>query len=161
MIDRAAPIPATNKEGVQKALDRFDRIRNADGSDGPPVCGSDARTMQTTPPSSTPDKARRREEKMKSIAAKLNDLKVTDRSLIWNSDLMGAAGGDQPLMPPFRHRRRGAQGNPRPCPQGGDGSSWMAQALAHGWKATMLNWLIGPFVLGPSDHGRAGRAIGY
>ena len=27
-------------------------------------------------------------DKMEAIAAKMNDLKVTDRSLIWNSDLM-------------------------------------------------------------------------
>ena len=90
VIDRAAPIPATNKEGVQKALDRFDRIRNANGS----IPTANLRlemqkTMQADAAVFRTDKTLAEgAEKMKSIAAKLNDLKVTDRSLIWNSDLM-------------------------------------------------------------------------
>jgi succinate dehydrogenase / fumarate reductase flavoprotein subunit len=90
VIDRHAPIPLTNKESVQKALDRFDRIRNANGS----VPTADLRlemqkTMQADAAVFRTDKTLAEgAEKMKSIAGKLNDLKVTDRSLIWNSDLM-------------------------------------------------------------------------
>ena len=89
-VTAVSPIPATNKEGVQKALDRFDRIRNANGS----IPTANLRlemqkTMQADAAVFRTDKTLAEgAEKMKSIAAKLNDLKVTDRSLIWNSDLM-------------------------------------------------------------------------
>ncbi len=36
------------------------------------------------------------EKKMTAIAAKMDDLNVTDRSLVWNSDLMETLGTDQP-----------------------------------------------------------------
>ncbi|ABL68681.1 MULTISPECIES: succinate dehydrogenase flavoprotein subunit [Paracoccus] len=90
VIDREAQIPTTNKEQVDKALDRFDRIRNADGS----VSTADLRlemqrTMQADAAVFRTDKTLAEGvDKMRVIAGKLSDLKVTDRSLIWNSDLM-------------------------------------------------------------------------
>ncbi|MFV0333990.1 MAG: succinate dehydrogenase flavoprotein subunit, partial [Tropicimonas sp.] len=90
IIDRDAPIPATNTESVQHALDRFDRIRNADGS----ISTAELRLeMQKTMQADaavfrTERTLAEGEAKMTAIAAKLGDLKVTDRSLVWNSDLM-------------------------------------------------------------------------
>lgn len=90
VVDREAAIPATNKASVDKAFDRFDFYRNAKGS----IPTADLRLeMQRTMQS---DAAVFREsktlaegvEKMTAIAAKITDLKVTDRSLVWNSDLM-------------------------------------------------------------------------
>jgi len=82
--------PVLNKASVDKAFDRFDGLRNANGG----ISTADLRLeMQHTMQS---DAAVFREsktlaqgvEKMTAIAAKLDDLKVTDRSLVWNSDLM-------------------------------------------------------------------------
>ena len=90
VVDRGAPVPATNKAEVDKALDRFDGLRNADGAIPTAELRLEMqRTMQR-------DAAVFRTEKtlaegevaMTEIAGKLSDLKVTDRSLIWNSDLM-------------------------------------------------------------------------
>ncbi len=90
VVDKDAAVPATNKESVQKALDRFDALRNANGS----ISTADLRLeMQRTMQSDaavfrTETALAEGEAKMTAIAAKLADVKVTDRSLVWNSDLM-------------------------------------------------------------------------
>ncbi len=90
VVDRDAAIPATNKAGVDKALDRFDSIRNADG--GTPTAElrlEMQKTMQADAAVFRTSKTLAEGlEKMGAIAAKLDDLHVTDRSLIWNTDLM-------------------------------------------------------------------------
>ena len=84
---RNAPVNATS---VDKALDRFDALRNANGS----IPTADLRlemqkTMQADAAVFRTDKTLAEGvEKMKAVAAKMADIKVTDRSLIWNSDLM-------------------------------------------------------------------------
>jgi succinate dehydrogenase / fumarate reductase, flavoprotein subunit len=76
--------------GVEKALDRFDGLRNANGS----VPTAELRlemqkTMQADAAVFRTDKTLAEGvKKMEAVAAKMDDLKVTDRSLIWNSDLM-------------------------------------------------------------------------
>ena len=79
-----------NQASVDAALDRFDGLRHANGS----VTTADLRSeMQNTMQS---DAAVFRTEKslaegckkMEAVAAKVDDLAVTDRSLVWNSDLM-------------------------------------------------------------------------
>ncbi len=79
-----------NKAGVDSALDRFDGLRHADG--GVPTAElrlEMQRTMQADAAVFRTDKTLAEGvEKMTGIAAKLGDLKVTDRSLVWNSDLM-------------------------------------------------------------------------
>ncbi|MFD1797488.1 succinate dehydrogenase flavoprotein subunit [Paracoccus aurantiacus] len=90
VVDRAAPVPATNVAAVDKILERFDSIRYADG--GTPTAqlrGEMQRTMQADAAVFRTDKTLAEGvEKMKDIAAKLNDLHVTDHGLIWNTDLM-------------------------------------------------------------------------
>ncbi|MBB97542.1 MAG: succinate dehydrogenase flavoprotein subunit [Rhodobacteraceae bacterium] len=90
VVNPDAPTPAANTASIDKAFDRFDTIRNADGA----IATADLRLeMQRTMQS---DAAVFRESKtleegvvkMTEIAAKMGDLKVTDRSLVWNSDLM-------------------------------------------------------------------------
>jgi len=79
-----------NQASVDAALDRFDGLRHAKGS----VTTAELRSeMQNTMQS---DAAVFRTEKslaegckkMEAVAAKVDDLAVTDRSLVWNSDLM-------------------------------------------------------------------------
>ena len=90
VIDRNAAIPSTNKVEVDKALDRFDGLRHANG--GTPTAElrlEMQRTMQADAAVFRTDKTLAEGVvKMEAIAAKLDDLHVTDRSLIWNSDLM-------------------------------------------------------------------------
>ncbi|MDI3336681.1 succinate dehydrogenase flavoprotein subunit [Defluviimonas aestuarii] len=85
--DRNQPV---NTAEVDKALSRFDDLRNADGA----VPTADLRlemqkTMQADAAVFRTDKTLAEGvKKMGAVAAKMGDLKVTDRSLIWNSDLM-------------------------------------------------------------------------
>jgi succinate dehydrogenase / fumarate reductase flavoprotein subunit len=85
--DRFAPL---NTVEVDKALSRFDTLRQAHGA----IPTADLRLeMQKTMHA---DAAVFRADKtladgvvkMRAVAAKMDDIKVTDRSLIWNSDLM-------------------------------------------------------------------------
>ncbi len=90
VVDRAGAVPATNTAGVDRALARFDGLRHATGS----VPTAELRlemqkTMQADAAVFRTDRTLAEGAgKMKRVAAKLADLKVTDHSLIWNSDLM-------------------------------------------------------------------------
>jgi succinate dehydrogenase / fumarate reductase flavoprotein subunit len=90
VVNKAAAVPPTNKVQVDKALDRFDGLRHANGA----IPTADLRLeMQKTMQSDAAvfraeETLAAGEKKMTAIAAKMGDLKVTDRSLIWNSDLM-------------------------------------------------------------------------
>ncbi|MCU9849233.1 succinate dehydrogenase flavoprotein subunit [Defluviimonas sp. WL0024] len=85
--ERSQPV---NRAEVDKALSRFDGFRNAKGA----VPTAELRlemqkTMQADAAVFRTDKTLAEGvEKMKKVAAKMDDLAVTDRSLVWNSDLM-------------------------------------------------------------------------
>jgi succinate dehydrogenase / fumarate reductase flavoprotein subunit len=85
--ERNAPV---NSVEVDKALSRFDALRHAKGS----IPTADLRlemqkTMQADAAVFRTDKTLAEGVvKMTRVAEKMADLKVTDRSLIWNSDLM-------------------------------------------------------------------------
>lgn len=89
-VDPATAVPATNKAGVEKALERFDRIRHASGATPTAELREKMqRTMQVDAAVfRTKETLSEGVENMQGIAAKLDDLKVTDRSLVWNTDLM-------------------------------------------------------------------------
>ncbi|UWQ33642.1 succinate dehydrogenase flavoprotein subunit [Leisingera sp. M527] len=90
VVDPEAANPVLNTASVDKAFDRFDALRNAKG--GIPTADlrlemqkcmqADAAVFRTA------ETMAEGVEKMTAIAAKLDDLQVTDRSLVWNSDLM-------------------------------------------------------------------------
>ena len=90
IVDRDAPADLPNGADIEKALDRFDGLRHAKGTtptaelrlEMQKTMQSDAAVFRAS------DTLAAGFEKMKSIAAKEEDLQVTDRSLIWNSDLM-------------------------------------------------------------------------
>ena len=90
VVDPESAVPATNVAEVDRALDRFDTLRHADGA----VPTADLRLeMQKTMQADaavfrTSKTLSEGVEKMKGVAAKIADIKVTDRSLVWNSDLM-------------------------------------------------------------------------
>ena len=90
VIDREGAIPSANKAEVERALDRFDSLRYARG--GTPTAVLRDRMQRTTQLDAavfrTDKTLAEGVDKMREIALGLDDLRVTDRSLIWNSDLM-------------------------------------------------------------------------
>jgi succinate dehydrogenase / fumarate reductase flavoprotein subunit len=90
IVDASKPNAPLNQASVDSAFDRFDGLRYADGN----VPTAELRlemqkTMQADAAVFRTDKTLKEgAEKMTAVAAKLDDLKVTDRSLVWNSDLM-------------------------------------------------------------------------
>ncbi len=90
VIDRAASIPGTNRAEVDRALSRFDALRHANGGTPAAKLRNDMqRTMQADAAVFRTDKTLAEGvQKMGRIAAQMADLKVTDRTMIWNSDLM-------------------------------------------------------------------------
>ncbi len=100
VVDAGAPSAEVNTNAVDKTFDRFDGLRNANGS----IATADLRLeMQKTMQADaavfrTSKTLAEGVEKMTAIAAKMDDLQVTDRSLVWNSDLMETLELDN-LMP--------------------------------------------------------------
>ncbi len=90
VVDAKSPVPTPNQASIDAAFDRFDGLRHADG--GTPTAElrlEMQKTMQADAAVFRTDKTLKEGvEKMSGIAGKLADLKVTDRSMVWNSDLM-------------------------------------------------------------------------
>lgn len=90
ILDPNAPNTPLNQSSVDAAFERFDALRYASGA----IPTADLRLeMQKTMQSDaavfrTSATLTEGVEKMTVIAGKMSDLKVTDRSLVWNSDLM-------------------------------------------------------------------------
>ena len=82
--------PDVNRVEIDRALSRFDDLRHAKGA----IPTADLRldmqkTMQADAAVFRTDKTLAEGvAKMQAVAAKMADIKVTDRSLVWNSDLM-------------------------------------------------------------------------
>ncbi|MFP9139316.1 succinate dehydrogenase flavoprotein subunit [Devosia sp. XGJD_8] len=90
VLDRAAPIPAINKAQDDKILARFDRLRNASGSQPTAKLRDEMqRTMQSDAAVfRTAESLQSGVRGMSEIYSRLPDVRITDRSLIWNSDLV-------------------------------------------------------------------------
>ncbi|MGR3571787.1 FAD-binding protein, partial [Brevirhabdus sp.] len=90
VVDPEAANPAPNQASIDAALARFDKLRHADGATPTAELRDEMqRTMQADAAVFRTDKTLAEGvEKMKTVAAKVADLKVTDRSMVWNSDLM-------------------------------------------------------------------------
>ncbi|MCA0939006.1 succinate dehydrogenase flavoprotein subunit [Yangia mangrovi] len=90
VVDRAGAVPTAPKSQIDKAFDRFDGVRNASGAIPTAELRLEMqRTMQADAAVfRASETLKEGKEKMTEIAGKMGDIKVTDRSLIWNSDLM-------------------------------------------------------------------------
>ncbi|KPP87434.1 MAG: succinate dehydrogenase, flavoprotein subunit [Rhodobacteraceae bacterium HLUCCO07] len=90
VVDAESANPALNTASVDKAFDRFDGLRHAKGS--VPTAELRLEMQKTMQSDAAVFRAAKTlsdgVEKMISIAGKVDDLSVTDRSLVWNSDLM-------------------------------------------------------------------------
>ncbi len=90
IIDPKAAVPEGPKAEVEKILDRFDSIRHADGANPTAqvrlkmqkAMQKDAAVFRTA------ESLKEGCEAISTIWDEMRDIKVTDRSLIWNSDLM-------------------------------------------------------------------------
>ena len=90
VVDRASPIPAINEAAVDKIMDRFDRLRHADGSTPTAVLREKMqKTMQEDAAVfRTQESLESGCRRISAIWNELADIKVYDRSMIWNSDLV-------------------------------------------------------------------------
>jgi len=90
VVDPKTAVPEPNDASIDKALGRFDGLRHATGSVPTAELRLEMqRTMQADAAVFRTDKTLAEGcEKMAAVAGKMDDIKVTDRSLIWNSDLM-------------------------------------------------------------------------
>jgi succinate dehydrogenase flavoprotein subunit len=89
-VDRTSKAPEVNAASFEEIMDRFDRLRHASGQ----VPTADLRDrMQRTMQEDaavfrTEESLKSGVERMGALWSELKDIKVTDRSLIWNSDLV-------------------------------------------------------------------------
>jgi succinate dehydrogenase / fumarate reductase flavoprotein subunit len=90
VIDRNAKVPDINEASVAKIMDRFDRLRHANGST--PTANLREKMQRTMQEDAavfrTSESLKSGVERMEKIWSELPDVKVTDRSMIWNSDLV-------------------------------------------------------------------------
>src|SRR5688500_14105955 len=90
VVRSEAPNPAVNEPAVGKIMDRFDRLRCADG------CTPTAVLREKMQKAMQEDAAVFRTQesldngckRISEIWGELKDIKVYDRSMIWNSDLV-------------------------------------------------------------------------
>ncbi|WP_299968298.1 succinate dehydrogenase flavoprotein subunit [uncultured Roseobacter sp.] len=90
IVDPDAPVPSPNMASVEAALDRFDNTRYAKGHmptaelrlEMQQCMQKDAAVFRAN------DTLAEGKTSMEEVADKWSDVAVTDRSLIWNSDLM-------------------------------------------------------------------------
>ena len=89
VLDRTSPIPAVNRAEDEKILTRFDRLRYADGAI--PTAKLRDRMQRIMQEEAavfrTAESLQSGVRRMTDLYSELPDVKVTDRSLIWNSDL--------------------------------------------------------------------------
>ncbi|HWK64604.1 MAG TPA: succinate dehydrogenase flavoprotein subunit [Rhizobiaceae bacterium] len=90
VVDREAPIPAPNAASVEKIMDRFDRLRHANGSQ--PTAFLREKMQKTMQEDAAVFRTQESLEsgcrRMSELWTELPDIKVSDRSMIWNSDLV-------------------------------------------------------------------------
>jgi succinate dehydrogenase / fumarate reductase flavoprotein subunit len=89
-MDRGKAVPGVNKASEERILSRFDRLRHASG--GTPTAMLRDRMQRTMQEDAavfrTGETLATGVRRMREVYAAQADLKVTDRSMIWNSDLV-------------------------------------------------------------------------
>ncbi len=90
VVDAKAPVPDLNVAACDKIMDRFDRLRHANGSTPTAVIRERMqRAMQEDAAVfRTQESLENGCKRISQIWGELKDIKVFDRSMIWNSDLV-------------------------------------------------------------------------
>jgi succinate dehydrogenase / fumarate reductase flavoprotein subunit len=90
VIDREAAIPDVNEAACDKIMERFDRLRHANGST--PTAELREKMQRAMQEDAavfrTQESLEQGCKRITEIWGELSDVKVTDRSMIWNSDLV-------------------------------------------------------------------------
>ena len=90
VVDRDAKVPPLNKAACEKIMDRFDRIRHANGST--PTAALREKMQRAMQEDAavfrTQETLEQGCKRISEVWSGLSDIKVHDRSMIWNSDLM-------------------------------------------------------------------------
>jgi succinate dehydrogenase / fumarate reductase flavoprotein subunit len=90
VVEPGSPNRPLNLASVEAAVDRFDRLRHANGST--PTAALRLKMQRAMQANAavfrTAEVLQEGCRQMAEIAGEMADLKVTDRSMIWNSDLM-------------------------------------------------------------------------
>ena len=138
IIDKEEKHKQLSDDHVQPLLDRFDRLRNANGS----ITTADLRTkMQKAMQAHaavfrTGDTLQAGVEKMDAIYAEFDDVKVTDRSMQWNTDLVETLELDNlracalATMHGANNREESRGGHAREDFSDRDDVNWMKHTLA-------------------------------
>ncbi|WP_416897773.1 MAG: succinate dehydrogenase flavoprotein subunit [Minwuia sp.] len=90
ILEAGATLPETNKASLEKALARFDKVRHADGDTSTAeIRDAMQRTMQNNcAVFRTSEVLSEGKELIDQVYSKMPNQKVTDRSMVWNSDLV-------------------------------------------------------------------------
>ncbi|ANK82868.1 MAG: succinate dehydrogenase flavoprotein subunit [Rhizobiales bacterium NRL2] len=90
IVEAGRNLPETNKASVDKALARLDKVRNASG--GTPTAAIRDRMQRVMQDNCavfrTSEVLSEGKQKIDEVYREMPDLKVTDRSMVWNSDLV-------------------------------------------------------------------------
>ncbi|MEN3793340.1 succinate dehydrogenase flavoprotein subunit [Fulvimarina sp. MAC3] len=90
VVDRNAPTPQINEAACDKIMSRFDKIRHASGSN--PTAAVRERMQKAMQEDAavfrTQETLENGCQRISQIWGELSDLRVNDRSMIWNSDLV-------------------------------------------------------------------------
>ena len=90
LVDSSSSNQELNKNSIDMAMDRFDKFRHASGNTSTAELRLEMqKTMQSDAAVFRSEKTLTEGcKKMTKVANSMNDVSVTDRSLIWNSDLL-------------------------------------------------------------------------
>jgi succinate dehydrogenase / fumarate reductase, flavoprotein subunit len=90
VVDRDAAVPSVDEKSYERIMDRFDRLRHADG--GTPTAVLRERMQRAMQDDAavfrTAESLKSGCRRISEVWGELADVKVFDRSMIWNSDLV-------------------------------------------------------------------------
>jgi succinate dehydrogenase / fumarate reductase, flavoprotein subunit len=148
LIKKGARVPDLPKDSADRALSRLDRLRNANGSSTTAQIRNEMqRNMQNDAAVFRTSKTLKEGcEKVSGVAQKLSDIKVSDRSLIFNTDLIEALELENLMACALttitgaegRHESRGAHAHEDHPDR--DDENWMKHTLAwvsDDWKVKL------------------------